>query len=136
MLLTFFFVASRLDVRGYARACECKTRSMNYGPIIIAEQHNIAYMLHTWENPSSQYVLRVLDYYLVRQTQFYVQVNLCQKYLFTRQLTHNMTTDCSMIYEFSTRKLQEQNMSRTCCLHKLFRCCKFKVQASKINQIA
>ena len=36
-----------------------------------------------------------------------VQVNLFQKHLFTRQLTHNMTTDCSMIYEFSTRKLQE-----------------------------
>ena len=56
-----------------------------------------------------------------------VQVNLCQKYLFTCQLTHNMTTDCSMIYEFSTRKLQEQNMPRTCCLHILFRCLKFKV---------
>ena len=41
----FSSYASRLDVRGYARACECKTRSMNYGPIIIAEQHNIAYML-------------------------------------------------------------------------------------------
>ena len=56
-----------------------------------------------------------------------LQVNLCQRYLFTRQLIHNMTTDCSMNYEFSTRKLQEQNMSRTCCLHKLFRCHKFKV---------
>ena len=40
----------------------------------------------------------------------YVQVNLCQKYLFTCQLTHNMTTDCSMNYEFSTRKLQAQYM--------------------------
>ena len=29
-----------------------------------------------------------------------VQVNLCQNYLFTRQLTHNMTKDCSMIYQF------------------------------------
>ena len=56
------------------------------------------------------------------------QVNLFQKCLFTCQLTHNMTTDYSMIYEFSTRKLQEQNMSRTCCLHKLFRCRKFKVK--------
>ena len=56
-----------------------------------------------------------------------LQVILCQKHLFLDQLTHNMTKDCSMIYEFSTRKLQKQNMSRTCCLHKLFRCCKFKV---------
>ena len=56
---------------------------------------------------------------------FQVQVNLFQKYLFTCQLTHNMTTNCSMIYKFSTRKFQEQNMSRTCqehvmYLHKLF----------------
>ena len=42
-----------------------------------------------------------------------VQVNLFQKYLFTGQLTHNMTTNCSMIYEFSTRNFQEQNMSTT-----------------------
>ena len=31
-----------------------------------------------------------------------VQVNLCQKYLFSNQLTHNMTKDCSLIYQFST----------------------------------
>ena len=28
----------------------------------------------------------------------YVQVNLCQKLLFLHQLTHNMTTDCSLNY--------------------------------------
>ena len=49
-----------------------------------------------------------------------VQVIFFQKYLFTRHLTHNMTTDSSMIYKFSTRKLHEENMSRTFCLHKLF----------------
>ena len=31
-----------------------------------------------------------------------VQVNLCQKHLFSRQLIHNMTKDCSLIYQFST----------------------------------
>ena len=31
-----------------------------------------------------------------------------------------MTTDCSLNYEFSTWKLQAQNMGRTCCVHKLF----------------
>ena len=31
-----------------------------------------------------------------------VQVNLCQKHLFLDQLTHNMTKDCSLIYQFST----------------------------------
>ena len=49
-----------------------------------------------------------------------VQVNLCQKLLFLPQLTHNMTTDCSLNYEFSTWKCQAQNMSRTCSVHKLF----------------
>ena len=31
-----------------------------------------------------------------------VQVNLCQKHLFLHQLTHNMTTDCSLNYKFNT----------------------------------
>ena len=51
-----------------------------------------------------------------------LQVNLCQKHLFLDQLTHNMTKDCSLIYQFSTCKLQAQNMGRTCCVHKLFEC--------------
>ena len=49
-----------------------------------------------------------------------IQVNLFQKYLFTCQLTHNMTKNCSMIYEFSTWKFQEQNMSRTCQEHVIY----------------
>ena len=35
-------------------------------------------------------------------TYYVVQVNLCQKLLFLHQLTHNMTTDCSWNYQFST----------------------------------
>ena len=31
-----------------------------------------------------------------------LQVNLCQKLLFLHQLIHNMTTDCSLNYVFST----------------------------------
>ena len=31
-----------------------------------------------------------------------LQVNLCQKHLFSHQLTHNMTKDCSLIYQFNT----------------------------------
>ena len=57
-----------------------------------------------------------------RKLSYIVQVNLCQKLLFLPQLTHNMTTDCSMIYEFSTWKFQAQKMSRTCSVHKLFFC--------------
>ena len=39
-----------------------------------------------------------------------LQVNLCQKLLFLHQLTHNMTTDCSLNYKFNTWKFQAQNM--------------------------
>ena len=39
-----------------------------------------------------------------------LQVNLFQRHLFLHQLTHNMTKDCSLIYQFSTWKLQAQNM--------------------------
>ena len=46
-----------------------------------------------------------------------VQVNLCQKLLILHQLTHNMITDCSWNYEFSTWKFQAQNMGRTCYVH-------------------
>ena len=37
-----------------------------------------------------------------------VQVNLCQKLLFLHQLTHNMTTDCSLNYKLNTWKFQAQ----------------------------
>ena len=47
-----------------------------------------------------------------------IQVNLCQKLLFLHQLTHNMTTDCSLNYQFSTWKFQAQNTLRTCFVHK------------------
>ena len=43
----------------------------------------------------------------------YVQVNLFQKHSFLRQLTHNMTKDCSLNHQFSTWKFQAQNMSST-----------------------
>ena len=39
-----------------------------------------------------------------------IQINLFQKYSFLHQSTHNMTSDCSLNYEFSTRKIQVQNM--------------------------
>ena len=35
------------------------------------------------------------------------------------QLTHNMTKDCSLNYQFSKGKFQAQNMSRTFSVHKL-----------------
>ena len=43
-----------------------------------------------------------------------IQVNLCRKHLFLRHLTHNMTTDCSLNYEFGTMKLQENSILVLC----------------------
>ena len=40
--------------------------------------------------------------------------------LFLHQLTHNMTTDCSLNYKFNIGKFLAQNMGRTCCVQKLF----------------
>ena len=49
-----------------------------------------------------------------------VQVNLCQKLWFLQQLTHNMTTNCSLNYKLNTWKLQAHNIGSTCCVQKLF----------------
>ena len=40
-----------------------------------------------------------------------LQVNLFQVHLFLHQLTHNMTKDCPWNYQFSTSKVQSQNMA-------------------------
>ena len=48
----------------------------------------------------SQYILCTLSTGLIKNPAA-VQVNLCQKLLFLRQLTHNMTTDCSLNYKFN-----------------------------------
>ena len=51
-----------------------------------------------------------------------IQVNLCQKLLFLHQLTHNMTTGCSLNYKFNTWKFQAQTWEehvvyKTCFWH-------------------
>ena len=48
-----------------------------------------------------------------------LQVNLCQKLLFLHQLTHNMTTDCWLNYNFNTWKFQ----ARTWGDHVVYRNC-------------
>ena len=62
---------------------------------------------------------KMIEPFFSKNKKSVVQVNLCQKHLFLHQLTHNLMTDCSLNYEFSTWKLQAQNMLRTCCVHKL-----------------
>ena len=49
----------------------------------------------------------------------WIQVNLCQKLLFLHQLTHNMTTDCSLKYEFNRWKFQAQTWGE----HVVYRNC-------------
>ena len=65
----------------------------------------------------------------------YIQVNLFQKYLFLHQLTHNMTKDCSLNYEFSTWKLLVFVLTfRTIYVHNMFWTCNFHVLKSKFNE--
>ena len=59
-----------------------------------------------------------------------IQVNLFQKLLFLHQLTHNMTKDCSLIYQF----LHENYKLRTCCVHTLFFCFCFDIQNNLCTQ--
>ena len=47
---------------------------------------------------------------------FSVQVNLCQKLLFLHQLTHNMTTDCSLIVQYVKIARSEHVVSTNCFL--------------------
>ena len=42
------------------------------------------------------------NYECLENSRLVQQVNLCQKLLFMYQLTHNMTKDFSLIYQFST----------------------------------
>ena len=75
------------------------------------------------EGPSLYYVSKKSGWVYSEEVDFYrcsVQVNLCQKLLFLHQLTHNMTTDCSLNYKFNTWKFQTQNMGRTYSVQKLF----------------
>jgi hypothetical protein len=77
-----------------------------------------------------------------RKSWLWIQVNLCQKFLFLYQLTHNMTTDCSLNYKFNTWKSKAQTMGRTCCdqilfltfrtifIHNMFSPCFAKIRAS------
>ena len=48
-----------------------------------------------------------------------LQVNLFQKHSFLNQLTHNMTTDCSLNYKFNTWKFQAQTWGE----HVVYRNC-------------
>ena len=63
-----------------------------------------------------------------------LQVNLFQKHLFLHQLTHNMTKDCSLIYQF----LHENYKLRTYilyCVHKLFWMSKQKQKNNLCTQL-
>ena len=75
------------------------------------------------QKPARMLMLTTLGYCFAILCNYFrlkLQVNLFQKLSFVNQLTHNMTEDCSFIYQFNTWKVQAQNMERTCCAHKLF----------------
>ena len=65
---------------------------------------------------------------------FQLQVNLCQKHLFSHQLTHNMTIYCSLIYQFNTWKLQAQNMGENMFCTQIVFCFCFDIQNNLCTQ--
>ena len=80
--------------------------------------------------------LNVISFYT--SFKVHIQVNLCQKYLFLNQLTHNMTTDCPLITDFNTRKIQVENIVfvlalKTIFVHKMFSTCFFLVSTESSN---
>ena len=61
-------------------------------------------------------IIILIKWKINKQKKKSIQVNLCRNLLFLHQLTHNMTKDCSLIYQF----LHENCKLRTCCVHTLF----------------
>ena len=66
--------------------------------------------------------------------QLHVQVNLCQKLLFLHQLTHNITTDCSLNYKFNTWKFQAQTWGEHVVNRNYFCFVKIEALATTANQ--
>ena len=79
--------------------------------LLVCEKWNTNF--HKFIYNQSHYILKILCLFFVKTSGEHV--NLCQKHSFLNQLTHNMTTDCSLIYNFSIRKYK----FRTCCVQKL-----------------
>ena len=98
----FLFFNNRLPF--YSRSC---VMNQSFIKSILRRQQNSCL---GWKYICSHGVLSDL----VQKT-VVLQVNLFQKHLFLQQLTHNMTKDCLLIYQF----LHENSKIRTCVL-KLF----------------
>ena len=112
---------------------------------IFADSQKCRATKNIWRNSVNRYRLNIQAYLAIIKSNsiaLWIQVNLCQKLLFLHQLTHNMTTDCSLNYKFITWKFQAQNMGRTCCVqksiltfrtiyvHNMFSSCSEKIRAS------
>ena len=55
----------------------------------------------TYSNLNYRAVLELVEKEVKLRLEFFLY-NLCQKHLFSHQLTHNMAKDCPLIYKFST----------------------------------
>ena len=67
---------------------------------------------------------------------FGVQVNFCQKLLFLHQLTHNMTTDCSLNYKFNTWKFHAQTWGEHVVYKNCFECQKPFLYKTSVPQVS
>ena len=116
----------------------CKYRNKNWFAYRLLSPNSNSSLLHSWFLPNPQispirpklatfemhhttgnlnFILsNGIEQFQVQFPKFHytswklVQVNNCQKLLFLHQLTHDMTTNCSLHHQFSTWKFQAQNM--------------------------
>ena len=61
-------------------------------------------------NQRNEFFGKIGHIYWNKRNSHLLWVNLFQKHLYLHQLNHSMTKDCSLNCEFSTWKLQAQNM--------------------------
>ena len=97
-----------------AYPCTERVSSWNFWHIISLRIFVLEFLAHYFIAFHCEFLSLFSDYtvwYLLHsQHLFSIQVNFCQQLLFLHQLTHNITKDFSLNYQFNTWKFQAQNM--------------------------
>ena len=106
--------------------------TMNFFHVMLKSQGRFSLKWAFWTY--FQLEMEILSVFLDWQKIFFqccTGKSLSEAFILTL-LTHNMKTDCSLIYQFNTWKLKAQNMGRTCCAHKFLFC--FDIQNNLCTQ--
>ena len=104
-------IFSLLVVQGVPLQCE---------HFLLLKKHNFIVVIHTiftwykWNfQPGNDNFRSTFNIYqiisILCNVYIFLWVNIFKKHLFLHQFTHNTATDCSLNYEYSTRRIQVQN---------------------------